>query len=38
MFEWIHELIFDIRFWFKKRQLMKLDPYIYEMPKDDEKK
>ena len=37
MFDWFYELIFQIKFWYKKRRLMKLDPYIYEMPKDEEK-
>ncbi len=30
------ELIFRIKFWFKKRKLKKLDPYIYEVNKNDE--
>jgi hypothetical protein len=30
------KLIFRIKFWFKKRKLKKLDPYIYEVNKNDE--
>ena len=30
------ELIFRIKFLFKKRKLKKLDPYIYEVNKNDE--
>ena len=37
MLTWLYEIIFEIKFWLKKRKLSKLDPYIYEMPKDDEK-
>ena len=31
MFNWIDEIIFSIKFWFKKRKLKKLDPFIYKV-------
>ena len=36
MLNWYHELIFQLKFWFKKRKLKKLDPYIYDVNKNDE--
>jgi hypothetical protein len=36
MFYFINDLIFQIKFWFKKRKLKKLDPYIYKVNKNDE--
>ena len=38
MFNWYHELIFQLKFYFKKRKLLKLDPYIYEMEKKDDER
>ena len=38
MFNWYHELIFQLKFYFKKRKLQKLDPYIYEMEKKDDER
>ena len=38
MFNWFDELVFSIKFWFKKRKLMKLDPFIYEVPNIDQNK
>jgi len=32
------EFIFNIKFWFKMRKLKKLDPFIYQMPINDDKK
>jgi hypothetical protein len=36
MLNWYHELVFQLKFYFKKRKLKKLDPYIYEVNKNDE--
>lgn len=36
MFNWYYELMFKIKFYFKKRKLLKLDPYVYEVKKNDE--
>ena len=36
MLNWYHELVFQLKLYFKKRKLKKLDPYIYEVNKNDE--
>ena len=38
MFKWVDELIFNIKFWFKIRKLKMLDPYIYNLDTDNDKK
>tara|TARA_B100000424_G_C22945216_1_gene503069 strand:+ start:5945 stop:6070 length:126 start_codon:yes stop_codon:yes gene_type:complete len=35
--EWWEDLVFEIRFYLKKRKLKKLDPFVYRAMDGDEK-
>ena len=35
--EWWENILFEIRFYFKKRKLKKLDPFVYKTPNEDQK-
>ena len=35
--EWWENILFEIRFYFKKRKLKKLDPFVYKISDEDQK-